>query len=174
MIVILLFYYAFSYNFMKILILMIKLRTYLLPYIWSKMLSASPDAFLKRPRRQLRINCSNLTASHCIYLVLKRMYNCTALDEYVFTVTLYSAMQSNWNSFGEDVVSDSLNKTSRDEDIILDKIYRSKYVRNIMMHDFKIKRKLIFNTTVALNPNFMSSLSLSAVFLLICIFFNRS
>ena len=42
-------------------------------------------------------------------------------------------MQSDGNSLGGDVVSDSRNKTSRDEDNILDKIYKSKYVRIIMM-----------------------------------------
>ena len=42
-------------------------------------------------------------------------------------------MQSDGNGFGEDVVSDSFNKASRDEDNILDKIYKIKYVRIIIM-----------------------------------------
>ena len=42
-------------------------------------------------------------------------------------------MQSDGNCFCGDVVSDSLNKTSRDEDNILDQIYKGKYVRIIIM-----------------------------------------
>ena len=42
-------------------------------------------------------------------------------------------MQSDWNSFCGDVVSYSFNKTSRDEDNILYQIYKSKYVRIIIM-----------------------------------------
>ena len=42
-------------------------------------------------------------------------------------------MQSGENSFYRDVVSDSFNKTSRDEDNILDQIYESKYVWSIIM-----------------------------------------
>ena len=41
----------------------------------------------------------------------------------------YSVMQSDGNSFWRDVVSDSFNKTSRNEDIIFYQIYNSKYVR---------------------------------------------
>ena len=41
----------------------------------------------------------------------------------------YSLMQSDGNRFFGDVVLDSFNKESRDEDIILDQIYKSKYVR---------------------------------------------
>ena len=42
-------------------------------------------------------------------------------------------MQSDGNSFCGDVVSDSLIKTSRDVDNILDQIYKGKYVRIIIM-----------------------------------------
>ena len=46
----------------------------------------------------------------------------------------YSVMQSDGKGFGGDVVSDSFNKTSRDEDNILYNIYKSKYVRITMMN----------------------------------------
>ena len=46
---------------------------------------------------------------------------------------IYSVMQSDRNSFRGYVVSDSFNKTSRDEDNISDQIYRSKYVRICIM-----------------------------------------
>ena len=42
-------------------------------------------------------------------------------------------MQSDGNSFCGDVVLDSFNNASRDEDNILDQIYASKYVRIIFM-----------------------------------------
>ena len=43
-------------------------------------------------------------------------------------------MQSDGNSFCGDDISDRFNKTSPDEDNILDQIYKSKYVHiNIMM-----------------------------------------
>ena len=45
----------------------------------------------------------------------------------------YSVMQSDGNSFCEDVVLDSFNKTNRDADKILDRIYNSKYVHFIIM-----------------------------------------
>ena len=41
---------------------------------------------------------------------------------------VYTVMQSDGNSFSGDVVSNNCNKTSRDEDNILDQIYKSKYV----------------------------------------------
>ena len=44
----------------------------------------------------------------------------------------YSVMQSDENSFYGNVVSDSFNNTSRDEDNILEQIYYSKYVRTII------------------------------------------
>ena len=61
----------------------------------------------------------------------------------------------------------TLNKAYRDEDNILDQIYKSKYVWNIItivIILYSIKRKCILtinkiaNTTVALKPNLMSSL----------------
>ena len=42
-------------------------------------------------------------------------------------------MQSDGSSFCGDVVLDSLNKASRDEDNILNEIYKSKYFRIILM-----------------------------------------
>ena len=42
-------------------------------------------------------------------------------------------MQSDGNSFCRDVVSDNFNMTSRDEDNILEKICKSKYVRIIIL-----------------------------------------
>ena len=50
-----------------------------------------------------------------------------------FCIVLYSVMQSDGKSFGGDVVSNSFNKTFRDEDNNLDQIYKSKYVRIIFM-----------------------------------------
>ena len=44
-------------------------------------------------------------------------------------------MQADGNSFCGDVVSDSFYKTSRDEDNILNKIYKGKNVPNI--HDMQ-------------------------------------
>ena len=45
----------------------------------------------------------------------------------------YNVMQSDGNSFHRDVVSDSFNETSRDENSMSDQIYVSKYVRSIIM-----------------------------------------
>ena len=42
-------------------------------------------------------------------------------------------MQSDGDSFCGDVVLDSFNKASRDENNILDKKYKSKYIRIIFM-----------------------------------------
>ena len=42
-------------------------------------------------------------------------------------------MQSDGNSFCGDVVSNSFNKASRDEDNILDQVYESKYVLIFIM-----------------------------------------
>ena len=42
-------------------------------------------------------------------------------------------MQSGGNSFCVEVVFGCSNKASRDEDSILDQIYKSKHVRNIIM-----------------------------------------
>ena len=41
----------------------------------------------------------------------------------------YSVMQSDGHSFCGDVVLNSFNKASRDEDNILDQVWKSKYVR---------------------------------------------
>ena len=43
----------------------------------------------------------------------------------------YSVMQSDGNSFCANVVLNSFNKASRDENKISDQIYKSKYVRTI-------------------------------------------
>ena len=48
-------------------------------------------------------------------------------------------MQSDGNSFYEDVVSDSFHKTSPDEDNILEQIYRSKYVWIVIMKILNFK-----------------------------------
>ena len=49
------------------------------------------------------------------------------------TFGFYSVMQSDGNSFCGDVVSESVNKTSRDEDKVLDQIDKNKCVRFIIM-----------------------------------------
>ena len=41
----------------------------------------------------------------------------------IYIINIYSVMQSDGNNFYGDVVSDSFNKTSRDEDNILEQIY---------------------------------------------------
>ena len=85
---------------------------------------------------------------------------------------MYGVMQSDGNSFCEDVVLDSFNKASRNEDNILDQVYKSKYAWIFIM--MILIRKFDKTTAVALKPNYMSSLLLRAVFLLICIFLNNS
>ena len=55
-------------------------------------------------------------------------------------------MQSDGNSFCGDVVSESFDKTSQDEDKILDQIYKSKYFRIIIVMisiPYNIMRKCI-------------------------------
>ena len=49
-------------------------------------------------------------------------------------------MQSDGNNFNGDVVSDTFNKTSRDEDSILEQMYKSKYVRIIIKMIFIINK----------------------------------
>ena len=87
-------------------------------------------------------------------------------------------MQSDGNSFCGDFVSNSFNKTFRNKDNISDQIYRSKYVRILIVMVlilYKVIRKCIITLyTVTLKPNFMSSLLLYAVFLQIRILFNHS
>ena len=51
-------------------------------------------------------------------------------------------MQSDGNSIGGDVVLDSFNKASRDEDNILEQIYRIKYAQVTFM-TFLILHKII-------------------------------
>ena len=60
----------------------------------------------------------------------------------------YSVMQSDRNSFYGDVVSNSFNKPSYDEDNMLNQMYNSKYVHIIIIMIlilFNIKRKCIIN-----------------------------
>ena len=68
----------------------------------------------------------------------------------------YSVVLLDGNSFCGDVVLDSFNEASQNKDNILDQIYISKYVQ-----------------TVALNPNFMNTSFLRAVFTFMCIFLNH-
>ena len=70
-------------------------------------------------------------------------------------------IQSDGNSFCGDVVLDSFNKASRDEDNILDQKYKSKYVWKYFYDDFHslyIYTKLLTYTTVAQKPKFLSFL----------------
>ena len=91
------------------------------------------------------------------------------------TEHIIRVMQSDGNSFYGDIFSDSCNKTFRNEDNILDQISKSRYVCiNIMKILILNYKKMNTNTTVALKPNFMSSLLLSAVFHFIRIFYNNS
>ena len=46
---------------------------------------------------------------------------------------MYSVMQSNGNSFGWDVVSNSFDKTLQDDENISDQIYSTEYVLIIIM-----------------------------------------
>ena len=52
--------------------------------------------------------------------------------EHLYSST-YTVMQSDGNNFCGDVVSYSFKKASRDEDNLLYQIYKSKYVRTIIM-----------------------------------------
>ena len=59
---------------------------------------------------------------------------------------MYSLMQSDGNGICGDIVLDSFSKVSRDEDNILDQMFKSKYVRIFIMMIlilFKIFRKCI-------------------------------
>ena len=60
-------------------------------------------------------------------------------------------MQSDWNNFCGKVILESFNMASRDEDNILDQIFES---NDCLLTIFLY----VTNTTVALKPNFMSSL----------------
>ena len=54
-------------------------------------------------------------------------------------IVSYSVIQSDGNNLCGDVVSDSINKEYRDGDNILDQIYKSKYVRIVIMMILIIK-----------------------------------
>ena len=61
-------------------------------------------------------------------------------------------MQSDGNSFGWDVVSDSFNKAFRDEDNNLDQIFKSKYVLIMILILDNIIRKCILTQQLHKNP----------------------
>ena len=67
-------------------------------------------------------------------------------------------MKSVGKGFSGDVVSDCCTKTSQDEDNILEQIHKSKYVHIIIMLILIlyniIRKSILYNTTVALKPNF--------------------
>ena len=81
-------------------------------------------------------------------------------------------MKSDGNSFCGDVVLDSFNKASRDEDNTLDQEYKSKYVRIFIMMIlilFNIIRKCVLTQQYHLNPIFellvvMGCISFNMVF----------
>ena len=52
----------------------------------------------------------------------------------------YSEMQSNWNSFGGDVVLDSFNIAYRHEDSVLEQKHEKKISRNRYYKDFKFRK----------------------------------
>ena len=58
---------------------------------------------------------------------------------------LYSVIKSDGNSFCGDVVFDSFNKTSRDENNVLDQIYKSKHVLVIIENSVSIPTGNVFN-----------------------------
>ena len=78
------------------------------------------------------------------------------LQKFVFgprpQTLMSSVMQSDGNRFGGDVVFDSFNKASRDEQDILDQIYKSKYVCIIFLIILILYTKMLSNTTVVLKP----------------------
>ena len=49
---------------------------------------------------------------------------------------IYSVMQSDWNSFCGDVISDIFNRAYMDEDIVLDKKFEKQISRVIYHGDF--------------------------------------
>ena len=93
-------------------------------------------------------------------------------------------MQSDWNSFCEDIVLDNFNKASQDEDNIVDQIYKSKYVRIISIMTlilYNIIRKCILTvyTTktkfheflvnmfcIPMNMHFLQSLIIFKIFVI--------
>ena len=93
----------------------------------------------------------------CFFIMFLRF--CTKQNIYFKTVfvliDIYSVMQSLGNSFCGDVVSVSFNKTYRDEDSILDQIFKIKYVRIIIMMIlilYNIIRKFILTLQKNWNP----------------------
>ena len=80
----------------------------------------------------------------------------------------YNVLQSDGNSFCGDVVLESFNEASRDEENIFAQIYVclcSDYYYDDFISLYHYK-KMHTNTTVALKPNFINSILLCAVFLL--------
>ena len=80
-------------------------------------------------------------------------------------ITGYSVMQSDWNTFCGDVVLDSVNKVSGDEDNIRLYIYKTKHVHIFNMNIFSLTlfKNAYYTIREALSHNFISSLLLSAV-----------
>ena len=61
-----------------------------------------------------------------------------------------SVMQSEWNRFCGDVVLDSFYKASRNEDNIIDQLYKNKYAGTNIVKNFildNILRKCIHNSS---------------------------
>ena len=75
-----------------------------------------------------KLNISILISSSISFLVKimpRKQYNINDDGDMFKRASRYSVVQSDGNSFCGDVVSDSIDKTSRDEDNILDKTYDS-------------------------------------------------
>ena len=70
----------------------------------------------------------------------------------------YSVMQSDGNSFCRDVVLNSFGKASRDEESILDQLYKKQISPDLYYNDFQYFMKMHINITEALKLNFMRSL----------------
>ena len=88
------------------------------------------STYLSFSRCGFRLDCA-FVRNHC-----KRSFRGISAQscKYGVIIRRYCVMQQpDGNSFCGDVVSDSFNKTSRDEDEILDQIYESKYIRIIIM-----------------------------------------
>ena len=58
------------------------------------------------------------------------------VKSYVYICTLYRVMQSHSNNFLGDVVLNSFNNASRDEDNIVDQIYKSVIMKNLTFITF--------------------------------------
>ena len=89
--------------------------------------------------------------------------------KFISSLFMYRAViQLDGKSFCGDFVWDSFNKASRDEDNIVDQIYKSKYIRIIIIMIsilYNIIKKMHTITTVAIKPNFFSFFLLCAEFL---------